>query len=318
MSERLAWLIAIAAAGCACGVSTALHTRRLPVEDLSPREAAEPGTRFLELDGRTVAYREVGDGEQTILLLHCFAGRMQSWQALQERLGLRFRTLAIDLWGFGASSRLPSLHPDDWNRQVLGVMDQLHIANAVLVGHSMGGRIALACAVQQPERVRGIVLMGADGIELSRGYTRFWLLAHSPFVSTVQRYLVHHPEMFIKLMRETYPPDFPISRTLVRQYQQPLRVRGTAAAMRHLGHYYHGRNLTRLARHVARIDCPVLLLWGARDRNTPVESAVRLGERLRRSELIVLPHTCHLPHEERPARVAEHVRRFMEQLDGGT
>jgi len=308
--ESLAWMLPLLA-GAVWGLAAWLRRDRPPIEDLLPHDAAAPDVRLLEVDGHPVAYRDVGRGEPALLLLHCFAGRLEMWDSLQQRLAGTTRTVAFDLWGFGASGRPPTLRPQDWVRQVIGLMDRLGLAHAVLVGHSMGGRVALMCAVQAPARIRGLVLISADGLRLPQGYASLWALAHSPLIPLVQELLAHRPELLRHLLRESYPEDYPIDSALIRRYQRPLRVRGTAEAMRHLGQTYHGEDLARLAAQVAEVRCPALLLWGARDRVTPVREALHLVELLPSAELLILPHTHHLPHEEQPEVVAEHVRRFL-------
>lgn len=93
------------------GVRRHRHIEPTPVEDRTPAEVAFPDTAYLALPQGEVAYREQGDSAATILFIHCFTGRMENWRFLQPLLAEHARTVAFDLWGFGASARLATLSP---------------------------------------------------------------------------------------------------------------------------------------------------------------------------------------------------------------
>lgn len=281
------------------------YTVRPPVEDRAPAEVALPGTQFLSLPQGEVAFRVMGDGTDTVLFIHCFVGRMENWRLVMPLLAEHARTVAFDLWGFGASARPATLSPTDWPRQVIDMMDALGIARATLVGHSLGGEIALACAARHPERVQGVVLVGSNGEMVPRDY---FLLKHLPLLGYALKRFARHPWEAIPRIHQCYPPRFPVSNALLRFYLDPLRVYGTGAAFRHLARSYPDGSL-RL--HLPRVRCPALLIWGDRDRITPPRHARRLARRLHNAKLVILPDIAHLPHEECPEVVAALLRRFI-------
>jgi pimeloyl-ACP methyl ester carboxylesterase len=306
------WLIGIAGVASAVAAVMAL-TQMVPLhEDLTPDDLREDGMPLLCIHGQRVAYAEHGHGDRTVLMIHGFAGSHRTWRTVQAMLGARFRVICLDLLGFGASERPATLIPSDWTAQVLGLMDALAIGDAVLVGHSIGGRVAMECAMQAPRRVRGLALVGSDGAQMLTRYPFLWAMARTPLLRLMLYRLTRQHDDVMHLLRTSYADDYPITEEMIANYQRPLRVQGTYAALQHLGQVYPGGNLTPVLRH---ITCPVTLLWGEKDRVTPVQSALEMLAALPTTELLIYPNIGHLPQEECPERVVEHLERFISRLE---
>ena len=110
---------------------------------------------------------EAGRGDPALLLLHGFTGSADAWRELLPVLGKRARTLAIDLPGHGPAGRNQSFPPrftlSACAEHVGRRLGDLHVPETVLLGYSMGGRVALRFALDHPERVRGLVLESKSG-----------------------------------------------------------------------------------------------------------------------------------------------------------
>lgn len=302
-------LLGLAGAGALVWFSAQLIAEHLPaLEDLFAADVATPGTQFLEVDGDTVAYRTMGHGPRTMLLIHGFSCDLTSWDALQPMLARSYRTVAIDLWGFGASARPPRLTPADWTWQVIAVMDVLNIPAATLIGHSMGGRVVLNCAAQYPERVPALALIDSDGFQRFPPHLFLRAYSGSPFLRVTLRRLRQQPGELVRYLRRSYGRDYPITDDMIQRYLRPLYVRGTEACWSHIGRSYPG---TDLLETLSGVRCPSLLIWGADDKVTPVHFATRLMEALPQAELRVIPHVEHLPHEQCPERVYEYLQEFV-------
>jgi pimeloyl-ACP methyl ester carboxylesterase len=226
-------------------------------------------------------------------------------------LALRHRVVSFDLWGFGASARLAHLVPALWTTQVLNLMDALAISAATLVGHSIGGRVAINCAATAPERVRGLALLASDGAQFLTRYPFLWAMARTPLLRVMIYRLAHSREEVARLLRASYADGQSITDEMVNRYQRPLRVQGTYATLMHLRGAYPGGDLTAMLR---RVECPTTILWGNKDRVAPVHSAFEMLAALPATELLIIPNIGHLPQEECPERVAEHLERFLERL----
>ena len=112
-------------------------------------------------DQGIVHYEVYGRG-RPVILLHGWLGSWGLWQETMAYLGRYYRTYAMDFWGFGESGKKRETYAvQDFVSLVDQFMDRLGIAEAPLVGHSMGGTVSLSVAIQYPARVRKVVIIGS-------------------------------------------------------------------------------------------------------------------------------------------------------------
>jgi pimeloyl-ACP methyl ester carboxylesterase len=112
-------------------------------------------------DQGIVHYETYGRG-RPVILLHGWLGSWGLWQETMAYLGRFYRTYALDFWGFGESGKKRNTYDvQDFVSLVDQFMEQLGISKAPLVGHSMGGTVSLAVAIQYPNRVQKIVVVGS-------------------------------------------------------------------------------------------------------------------------------------------------------------
>ena len=134
---------------------------------VSERELADPDSRFVEVNGVTVHYKEMGQGEPVFILLHGFGASEFSWREVMEPLSTSGRVIAYDRPAFGLTERPmegnwtgTNPYSVQGNVELLdGLMDELGVDKAILVGNSAGGEVAAAYAIKHPERVQGLVLV---------------------------------------------------------------------------------------------------------------------------------------------------------------
>ena len=114
-------------------------------------------------DGCRLAYRSGGPADGTaVLLLHGMAGRSDTWDGVAGALiDAGRRVIALDLRGHGRSARATSYPLSDFSTDVITLLDQLDLAQVDLVGHSLGGWVALSVAAQQPQRIRSLLIEDA-------------------------------------------------------------------------------------------------------------------------------------------------------------
>ncbi len=145
-------------------------------------------------DQGIVHYETYGSGKP-VLLLHGWLGSWALWRDTIKTLGGHrggFRTYALDFWGFGESGdRRESFAVDDFISLVHQFIERLGIIQAPLVGHSMGGTVSLGMALDHPDQVRKIMVIGApiDGASLS---PMLKLLGYS-FIGTLMRSTLGYP-----------------------------------------------------------------------------------------------------------------------------
>lgn len=278
-----------------------------PAEDLTPADVLTPEARHVTIGHHTVALRELGAGEPAVVLIHGFAENLNLWRPVQERLAQQCRTVALDLWGFGASARPPQAQPRDWVDEIIGVMDALGIARAVLVGHSLGGRAALMTARAHPDRVRGVVPVDADWGQAPHGYVLVTAMAHTTALPWILGKFRAGPRHLRSLAPQIMTPNYPLTPAFEDAILRPLRVQGTATCWRSLGRAAPLREVRGLAEAVR---CPAQVLWGADDPIVPLWAGRKLARKLR-CELEVLDACGHFPQEEYPEQTAAVIKAFL-------
>ncbi|MEC4986812.1 MAG: alpha/beta hydrolase [Oscillatoria sp. PMC 1068.18] len=127
-------------------------------------------------------WREVGRGTALVFLHGTYADSNQ-WLPAIEHLAQEYHCFAPDLLGFGESER-PEVHYSiNWQVESLAeYLDALHLPQIILIGHSLGGWIAASYALKYPDRVSGLVLLAAEGVEVTnqKWYWQRWLIARLP------------------------------------------------------------------------------------------------------------------------------------------
>ncbi len=115
--------------------------------------------KFIITAGCATRITDSGKGDRCILLLHGYLESLEVWEPLVKLLTPHFRVVRLDLPGHGISEVKGDVHTMEFEADaVCGVMDNLHIDKCTLVGHSMGGYVALAFAEKYPDRLDGLVL----------------------------------------------------------------------------------------------------------------------------------------------------------------
>jgi len=274
-------------------------------------EAKPLQERYAEVDGLRLRYLAGGDGPP-LVLVHGLGGSVTNWVELAPLLAHRYRLLVPELAGHGRSDPLPAppatLEP--FAEHVGALMDLEGISRAPLVGHSLGGTVALLLATRRPDAVSALVLAAPAGISSSTTRSRLAIrlmvgVRPGRLVSPVRRVVAGRP-----LLRYAAFGGWQVSDPAALS---PRAVEG----------FLEGPGLHRdiasagyaLMRHdprpeLARISCPVYLLWGARDTMVPLadgfEYARRLGAPIR-----VIADCAHLLIGERPVECADAIEAFL-------
>ena len=270
--------------------------------------------KYLDLHGERVAYLDEGSGE-AILLLHGIAGSSQTWRSVIRPLSRRFRVVAPDLLGHGNSTKPRS----DYSLGALAVLvrdllDELGITEATIVGHSLGGGIAMQFIYQHPDHGRRLVLIGSGGLGPDVGLPL--RLASLPGAELVlpliaPRRVSNAGDRVLSWLRKA-GIESPRGEELWRHYSSLSDGPTRQAFLRTLaGVAPRGQAVSALSRLKSRTDFPVMAIWGERDAIIPVAHAYAAQEMRPDVRLEVLADVGHFPHAERPAEVAELIEDFI-------
>jgi pyruvate dehydrogenase E2 component (dihydrolipoamide acetyltransferase) len=271
---------------------------RFVAEAAAAAETA-PQPRIVGVGGRKIRLLEIGEGGVPVLFVHGFGGDLENWMFNQAELAAGRRTVALDLPGHGGSSKdpgegtVPALA-----EAVAAVMDALAIARAHLVGHSLGGAIALALALDRPERVASATLVAPAGLgpEIAMDYIEGFLAQNrARKLRPVLEMLVHDPKL--------------VTAEMVENVLKAKRMDGAQAALEKIARacFAEGRQRWRARERLGALAMPVQVIWGEEDRIVPVAHAEGLpaGIAVRR-----LAGTGHLAHMEKAAEVNDLVARL--------
>lgn len=286
-----------------------LWTPDLPRETLEARYLQQPGD-LIDVAGIRLNVRDRGPrAAPAVILVHGFAGSLQTWDAWADGLAVDRRVIRFDLPGSALSAPDPTgRYTDARTGQVLiALMDQLGIERASIVGHSVGGRIAWTFAAQHPERVDKLVLVAPDGFA-SPGFD----YGRAPEVSALfglMRYVLPKPLLRMQLNKTFADTDF-VTDERVALNQDLLRAPGSRDALLARGGQTVLIDPVPLLR---TIQAPTLLLWGEQDEMIPTGNAADYLAALPNARLVTFDKTGHLPQEEAAARSLAVVEKFLDE-----
>jgi len=266
-------------------------------------------TRVLELEG---------DGAP-IVLFHGYADSADTWRQTLAVLARRGRrAIAVDLPGFGAADRLrPGLilpQLDDFAVAAVGYLQGRRGPRVIAVGNSLGGCLALRLAERRGDQLSGIVAAAPAGFEMSR---LLQLIERDPIMSSILALPVPVPSAVVRAavarlyLQLAFAAPGSVDHRVVSTFTRHVRQRATAARYLETAH----RLLPELHDpfEPERISCPVLLVWGDRDRLVLPRGAKRLLEAVPNARLELLPGVGHCPQVEASADFARILLEFAEQ-----
>jgi pimeloyl-ACP methyl ester carboxylesterase len=286
-----------------------------PLEDTLPVEQlADPDSKFIDVNGLKVHYKETGQGEPALILMHGFASSTYSWREVQDALAQNRRVVSFDRPAFGLTER-----PMEWEGEnpysaeaqadlTVGLMDALGIQKGILVGNSAGGTIAALTALRHPERVEALVLVDPAIYQGGRPEWFGWL-AKTPQLKHLGPLVARKIQNWGRQFAETAWHDpTRITDEIWSGYTRPLKAENWDRALWYLT---AASGATGLDEQLDRLQLPTLVISGDDDRIVPTEQSVRLAGELPDAGLVVLPKCGHVPQEECPTPFLEAVEGFL-------
>lgn len=138
----------------------------LTAQQISEKVTYHLPVKSIKINSETIAYTDEGDGDKTLLFVHGLSSNLDSWKKNIKGLRSDFRTISIDLPGYGKSSRSKTDYSlAEYAGMLINVVDQLNLKNVILVGHSMGGQIAMHSVIENPDAFEKLILIAPAGIE---------------------------------------------------------------------------------------------------------------------------------------------------------
>jgi len=256
--------------------------------------------KFIKLDDHLTHYIEKGKGEPVILVHGVFYDSYM-WSKNIDALAEKFKIYAIDLWGFGYSTRESmdygySVYAD----QLLKFMDALNIQKASLVGQSMGGGTCILFAVQHRNRVNKMILVSSTGMP-----NPLPLMAKISNLPKVGEFMMGFKSNFIRKMaldiNFIYDKGF-ITDSYFENVTRFHKIKGTTeVTLKIVRKQFFGTLLNDIHR-LGETDIPILIVWGRHDKSIPLERGQEMHRILKGSRLEILERAAHCPHDEQSRR----------------
>ena len=267
-----------------------------PAEDEEDEGAA---TETIDVEGRKIRYLLRGEGGVPLILVHGFGGDLNNWLFNHEALAAKRAVYALDLPGHGASAKDVGAGGVDEMAAVLGgFMAALGIDKAHLVGHSLGGAIALKLALDHPENVASLTVIGSAGLgpEIDGDYLAGFIAAER------RKDLKPHVE---KLFSDAGL----VTRQLINDLLAFKRIDDVQAALKTINAAFApgGSQAVILRDRIGDIAVPVMAIWGSGDRIVPASHAGGLPGNVR---VEVMAGQGHMVQME----AASEVNRLIDEL----
>lgn len=254
-----------------------------------------------------IIFSDSGEGDP-VIFLHGFCESKEVWAAFQERLSKNYRTIAPDIPGFGDSpagnaSILMGEAADELHDWLQG----LDVNSSVLIGHSMGGYLALAYAKKYPEKVRALGLFHSTVFEdteekkAMRGKTIEFIRKNgmTPFLENFV------PGLFYKENRER------LADTIRRQVEAGKKIAGDSA----IAWLAAMRDRPDSADFIRQFDKPVMMIIGENDEAVPYDKSMEQARLLKHPTVHVLDKTGHMGMFERERETLDYVEGFVNALN---
>ncbi len=277
------------------------------------------GVKTVTLHGRPVTYAHAGKGP-VLLLIHGMAGNFQNWQEVIEPLARHHTVLAPDLPGHGGSA--PGFGDYSLGALAAGLRDLLAALGhdrATIVGHSLGGGIAMQFAYQFPEMTERLVLVSSGGLgrEVSPVLRAAALPGADRFIATTAGAVGAVGSALgrgLKLIGLQANADIAEVGRGYTSLADPNRRAAFLATLRSVvgtgGQRVHAGDRLYLVE-----DLPVLIIWGARDSIIPAHHGESAHQLIPGSQLEVFDDVGHLPQLEAPARFVTVLERFLTETE---
>lgn len=246
------------------------------------------------INGLNINYIQEGSGKD-LLFLHGWGGRWESWYPIIQHFKVNYRVTAIDLPGFGQSDLFPN--PTGllgFTEIISGFINNLELNRPAVIGHSFGGSITATLAINYPELISRIVLADASGIRKQSLRKKVIMAAAKtgkavfslPILKSGQNYL---RSALYNILGES---DYLTAGKLKESYKIIINE--------------------DISPILAKINLPTLIIWGEKDRSTPLWQGRIFNRLIAGSKLIIIPHTGHFSYLENPEMFNESVEHFLD------
>lgn len=261
-----------------------------------------------------LAVHETGKGKP-IVLIHGLGASSYTWRKVVPELAKTHRVIAIDLKGFGQSDKPLDARYSifDQARLIEDYLRRNKIRNATLIGHSFGGGVALAVAMDQmnaaSRNIDRLVLI--DSIAYRQPMPFFFQLLRIPVVGELGMSLIPPEVQMARAMSIAYYKDDKVQQDAVANYASALHSEGGRHALLYTINSLDPDQADEFSKRYKDFTLPALVLWCDHDRIVPISVGKRLVQDLPNARIKVIEDCGHIPHEEQPEATLHELQPFV-------
>ena len=253
-------------------------------------------------DRGLVHYEAVGRG-RPIILLHGWLESWEHWLGTMESLSRRYKTYALDFWGFGESGKQSgSFSVQDYVEMVDQFMERLGIERAPIVGHSMGGTVSLKVALDHHERVEKIAVVGSP--IMGDGLALFLRLAAQRSLAELAYRVPGAIPLGVRIFSPLLARDW---KAWYQMFEQDL----SQTTMESFHYSIASLRKTDLRPRLRELRIPVMGVYGVLDRIVDPAQGDVLRQSLPAAEVHMFEHSGHFPMADEPERFYQVLLNFL-------
>ncbi len=255
-------------------------------------------------------YTKKGHG-QPVVMIHGFGLSSYSFRFLMHDLSKDYEVYALDLKGFGES-----IKPEDGRYSaydqasyVLEFIRRHNLKNVILIGHSLGGGVALSVALKNKEEISKLILLDAAAYRQKLPKMIDWL--NTPVIGKLGFYLLpasYHTKMAYKY---AFYDDSKIPQDSIKELSKSLQKPNARYAYCQTSNCIIPEDIDEVSKKYKTLNIPTLVIWGDKDTVVRKKIAYKLYHDLPVVTLKIIPNCGHIPHEEQPEVVIKHIRKFL-------
>ena len=276
----------------------------------------------IELHGHRVIYRIAGDGPP-VVLIHGMVNSSKHWEEVALRLADRYTVVAPDLLGHGDSAAVRGDYSLGAHASsIRDLLTTIGIERATVVGHSLGGGIAMQFFYQFPQRVERLALISSGGLghevspmlrgaALPGAATGIWLVANRRVRAALDRAGERmrargsRRGVYLQAVARAMKPlqDAAARQAFVQTLRSVIDVRG--------------QHVSAIDRLYLLGELPTLIVWGGRDNTIPMAHGLAAHELIPNSRFVTLPKAAHFPNLEDPQGLADALLDWLDNTEPG-
>jgi pimeloyl-ACP methyl ester carboxylesterase len=269
-----------------------------------------PSSHFINWRGTELHYTDEGSGFP-IIMLHGFGGSHRNFNKITELLKDSFRVVRLDLPGFGMSDmpKGENINPPEIYRDYLKFLtDSLNIDSFYVMGNSMGGWVAWQIAVENPDKVKGLVLLGSAGYEMDKIKTKAVNWIKLPFVvKALERGMPYSASKDAGI--RCWANDSLIDPVEVQANNDFWNREGNI----HCAFAVASSDVMPDTTKLQTLNCPTLIVWGKQDEIIPSYHAEKFHRDIKNSTMIVYDPCGHLPQVEMAEQYEKDFLKFIKK-----